>query len=632
MSDETPGIEGMGGEESTGGETPSTEGAGAGGELAPTGVEPIQLEWRRLHPLSPLLRGGLFLLVVVGIVVANLRDRIFELFLDERIVDAMGPNEGDLVDYLAEQRLLVWGLAAVAGIILLVVGFSWLSWRFSTFRITADAVESQHGVLFRQHRRAPLERIQSVNLQRSLLARLLGLTQVDVQTAGQGGKVALQYLGHREAKEVREQILLAARASKMAGLLPSDSAVLSAPAAEGVPAGLAVDPMGRAYSAAPGAFDSRIRDIADFDIDPNAREAGALIRVPVGRLIASLLLSSEMLSVVIIVIAIAVVSIWATPFALAGLFPVGLVMVSMLISQFNKGFNFVLSRAADGVRIGAGLTATSTETIPSGRVHAVEARQPIGWRPFGWWKIRITTAGHSAAEGGQNKMQNTVLPVGSIDDVSRVFETLLHTDAGRSEERRGSLKAALVGAGEGYVAAGPTSGLLLWFGKRRAGLRIEDATESYASLRVRRGWLTRSLAVMPIVRAQSVQFSRPPVHHLLGLASIQAHTVLGPVRVHMRGIELVQARQVFDELAQTVVRVQGSDAAVRAAAVASAAAVDAAAVGVAEQRVVAADSATVEATGPAEPSMPIEPSVAIEPGVPAEPSASDHSTHTESPE
>ena len=33
-------------------------------------------EWHRLHPLTPLLRGGLFLVVVIGIIIANLRDRL----------------------------------------------------------------------------------------------------------------------------------------------------------------------------------------------------------------------------------------------------------------------------------------------------------------------------------------------------------------------------------------------------------------------------------------------------------------------------------------------------------------------------------------------------------------------------
>ncbi len=130
-------------------------GSNLGSGTSPT-VQPIELEWRRMHPFSPLLRGGLFLIVIAGIILTNLRDRVFELFFDKDVVDAMGPNEGDLIDYLATQKLLIWALVAVFVVIAAIVGISWLSWRFSTFRITADAVESKRGVLFRQHRRAPL--------------------------------------------------------------------------------------------------------------------------------------------------------------------------------------------------------------------------------------------------------------------------------------------------------------------------------------------------------------------------------------------------------------------------------------------------------------------------------------------
>lgn len=569
----------------------------------PTPQPPVlETEWRRLHPLSPLLRGGLVLIVVAGIVIANLRDRFIELFLARGVVDAMGPNEGDIIDYLAGRSLLVWALLGVAVVVLLIIGLAWLSWRFSTYRITSEAVEVKHGVLFRQHRRAPLERIQSVNLQRSLLARILGLTQVDVQTAGQGGKVALQFLGHNDAKNVREQILLAARVSKAgaAGVaIAPDTAVQAAPAVPGAPgaptvpgvpgaaAPIAIDPAtglpypvppvaqtprgpiavdfaGQPYTVAAGAIDSRLRDIADFDIDPSARASGMMIKVPVGRLIGSILLSSEMIVMLGVVAAIIIGSIFASPFLLAAIFPFGIVMVGVLIAQFNKGFNFVLSRAEDGVRIGAGLTATSTETIPFGRVHAVEALQPLGWRPFGWWKVRITTAGHSAAEAGQNKMQNTVLPVGQLEDVVRVFETLLHEGGPGYEDRHARLRDALVGGGNGYTKAGRRGAWLLWFGVRRAGVQIDQPNDPSASLRVRRGWLTRSLSVMPIVRAQSVQLTRSLGHYIFGLASVKAHTVLGPVRMQMRGLELKEAQRFFDALAANVVYVQGLDATSRA--------------------------------------------------------------------
>lgn len=531
--------------------------------------ESLELEWRRLHPLSPLLRGGLFLIVIAGIVIANLRDRILELFVSREVLDVMGPNESDLIDFIVEQSLLVWVLLALLVTILLIVGFSWLSWRFSTFRITREAVESRRGVLFRQHRRAPLERIQSVNLQRSLLARVLGLTQVDVQTAGQGGKVDLQYLGHRDAKQVREQILLAVGATRAAGdaatrqsSSPANGDVLLERTERAHGAGVvpAVDFSGHAYGEMPGAMDARLRDAVDFDIDPSAGESGSLIKVPVTRLIASILLGSEMLTVVLIGIAVMVSSIWFGPVALATALPLAIVLVSILISQFNKGFNFVLSRASDGVRVGAGLTATTTETIPFGRVHAVEAIQPIGWRPLGWWKVRITTAGHSAAQAGQNKLQNTVLPVGELDDVLKVCEVLLHDGEDGFEDRRSAMQDALTGEGRGFLKAGPGAGWVLWFGRGRAGIRVDDVAGKQASLRIRRGWLTRSLSVMPMLRAQSVQLSRPLMHRMLGLATLQAHTVLGPVRMQMRGVALEDARHAFDVLAATVVRVQRNEA------------------------------------------------------------------------
>ena len=51
------------------------------------------------------------------------------------------------------------------------------------------------------------------------------------------------------------------------------------------------------------------------------------------------------------------------------------------------------------------------------------------------------------------------------------------------------------------------------------------------------------------------------MHHMLGLASVQAHTVLDPVRMDIRGLDLQAARQVFDELAHTVLVVQRAESA-----------------------------------------------------------------------
>lgn len=528
---------------------------------------PEVIDWRRMHPLTPLLQGGLALVVILGIIIANLRDRFIDLFIGDSQWTSTG--EGDVIALIVDEGLVLIALGAVAVLILLIVVFSWLSWRFHSYRISEDAVEARKGLLFRQHRRAPLDRIQSVNLQRPLLARVLGLTKIEVQTGGQGGKVELAYLSHADAKTVRRQILRSAAHSR--GLAPT--AMLdpgepgtegSASEAEGAPHPLTSTTSGSA-SALDG-LDHRAREFIDDDIDPEAHSSGRLVTVPVGRLLGSIMLGWDVVIAVVLIIVVPILAmIWSWAL-LAGLLPLILVLIGVAFGQFNKGFRFTLSRASDEVRTGSGLTATTTETIPLGRIHTVEVLQPLLWRPLGWWKVRINTAGHSLAQGGQNAARNVVLPVGFEDDALRVIETILpgSSDQGSGgqddsgQDHTEALRDGLVGPAHGYLGAGPRAGWVLWWGRRRAG--IEVTSGEHATVRIRRGALTRSFVVMPVVRAQSIQLRRPLVHRMIGLASLRAHTVLGPIGVEMRGIELGQAQHMFDQLADTVVRVQSGEA------------------------------------------------------------------------
>ena len=48
-------------------------------------------EWHRLHPASPLLRGGLVFIAVLGFVLANLRERVVEVFL--LLVSPVAPDD-----------------------------------------------------------------------------------------------------------------------------------------------------------------------------------------------------------------------------------------------------------------------------------------------------------------------------------------------------------------------------------------------------------------------------------------------------------------------------------------------------------------------------------------------------------
>ena len=39
-------------------------------------------EWHRMHPLTPLFKGGLALIIIAGIAIANLRDRLIAWFVE----------------------------------------------------------------------------------------------------------------------------------------------------------------------------------------------------------------------------------------------------------------------------------------------------------------------------------------------------------------------------------------------------------------------------------------------------------------------------------------------------------------------------------------------------------------------
>lgn len=406
------------------------------------------------------------------------------------------------------------------------------------------------GVLIKKHRRAPLERIQSVNLQRPLIARVFGLTKIEVQTGGADGTLNLAYLAHTQAKLVRQQILRTASdvsdpPSDGDGHTPSGS-LPDAPAADTTRIGAATSELER-----------RAHEFVDFDVD--AEEPQSVVNVPHGRLVGSILLSHEAMIVYVVVIVMPILGATVSWGMLAGLIPAVIAFAGIMISRFNRGFNFTLSYSPSGIRTGSGLTSTSTDTIPRHRIHAVDISQPIWWKPFGWWRIRLTTAGgvSVSSSGNQKALENVVLPVGKRDDVLRVLDLLSPMLAHEGEHHW--LVDALDGPGTGFTRAGARSGWVLWFGKKRAGISIAHADGQDAMVRIRRGVVSRHLVLMPIVRSQSIMLNRPLMHRWLGLASLTIHTVPGPIFVTVRGLSLDDARAWWNYLSVTIIRVQQAD-------------------------------------------------------------------------
>ncbi|MBO9627643.1 MAG: PH domain-containing protein, partial [Microbacterium sp.] len=178
---------------------------------APPQTDPSSLadgEWHRMHPLTPLFKGGLALIIVGGFVIANLRDRLIAWVVDLFEPDAHyeNYNGGDPVDWVVANNLALFVLLGVLALVVVLVAVFWVIWRFQQFRITGDHVEVRKGIVFRSHRRAPLDRVQGVNLTRPFPARLIGLTKLEVVGAGNDANVELEYLATTRAESVRADI------------------------------------------------------------------------------------------------------------------------------------------------------------------------------------------------------------------------------------------------------------------------------------------------------------------------------------------------------------------------------------------------------------------------------------------
>ena len=93
----------------------------------------------------------------------------------------------------------------IVGVVLVL---ALISWYVTTWRVDGDTLQVASGLIRRNTVRLPLARVQAVDLVEPLLARVLGLAEVRVRTAGgSGGDARLQFLKLDEAHAVRASLL-----------------------------------------------------------------------------------------------------------------------------------------------------------------------------------------------------------------------------------------------------------------------------------------------------------------------------------------------------------------------------------------------------------------------------------------
>lgn len=498
-------------------------------------------EWHRLHPLTPLLRGGLGFIAVIGIIIANLRERLVEWFLPGLICPP-GEREcgqDDPFAYIVQNGYALLALLALLGVLLLFVGGFYVSWRMHTFRITDEVVEVRSGILFRTHRKARLDRIQGVAVARPLFARLFGTAKLDVEVAGQDANVPLAYLGNAASDVLRADILRLA-----SGSLAAAAATV-------------------AGSASRSLIDRRVSELLAPELAPSLAPPESVVRMHPGRLIGSAMLSGTTLALVILLVVVVtggvlvVGGIGELFWTLFTLIPIAFGLASYQVNRVLKFLRYSIAATPDGVRIGYGLLSTRNETVPPGRIHSVAVSQSIFWRPAGWWTIRVNRASRQSSSDGQSSQQNTVvLPVGSRDDVFRVLELLLPRLVAADGDGRELLERGLAGRGSDadFTTSPRRAVVLRWFSWRRNGFALVPG-----AVLLRRGAIWRELAIVPTPRVQSVAIEQGPLSRSLRLAAVHVHTVAGPISPRIGALDAHDAEGFFRDAAVAAVAAAGTD-------------------------------------------------------------------------
>ena len=513
---------------------PSPSGPGTAWAAAPGTTGPGDGDgWQRLHPLSPLLRGGVVLLAALGYAVSQAFDRVLSSFDGGgRFPDEAGPNpDGTGFEVAVSYPLLAVG--ALLLVVAVVAAFSWVSWRVTRFRLTPAQVELRSGLLFRQHRQVRLERIQAVETTRPLLARLIGLSQVVVQAAGgSDSHLTLAFLAEPRAEALRAELLeLAGRSDENRG---PDVGVSSTG-----------DTGGSLDGPAPGGV------LGDGVAGPAAvsgpqGEGIPVVSVPNGRLLASTLLHGPTIVALVAVLLAVVVGgissevfgvgpglLAASPAILPAIFAFGVSRVRELLVHGN----FAMTRTPTSLRMRHGLTELRASVVPLHRVQAVEAVQPLLWRPFGWWRMRVNVAG--TGHGEQEESAAALLPVGTLQDVFAVLAPL------GADPTDPLLHAALHGSGPdgGWTGPPPAARLFDPISWRRTGYALGPHV-----LHLRSGRLARRIALVPYARVQSLTIAQGPWERRRGLAEARTVSTPGPVSAVVRHLAVADAEEFLDRV------------------------------------------------------------------------------------
>ena len=357
------------------------------------------------------------------------------------------------------------------GVLLLILVAGSIDWWFTRYSLDDLAIHRRSGFLFKKNRTIRLESVQSVDISRPLVARLLGLSELRFEVAdGSSEALHIKYVSARKAEVLRRtamasiNLLRSEAAGRPVDVLPGsmqisaermpDADQLHQPfeASYGAPVQDGTQPANQQMAPQQGGYSQPAPEQGTQQ--PVASRRGARMPMPVVadpsqppifrisnmRLVASIMLEHLVWLVPAVALMVGAAVIAAildgeSPFLifmalLPGTFVPLLGYLGTLWARFDGAANFKITPSGQGgVTLRYGFTGTHTQNVMVERIQALAVEQSILWRVFGWYRIKMTIAGIGVEQNDNQKLvtRNIALPVGNRQEALMVLRLLLPT-------------------------------------------------------------------------------------------------------------------------------------------------------------------------------------------------------------
>jgi len=496
---------------------------------------------RRLHPVSMLfsLGGSLKALALPAIL----------LFFGAR---SSGPQMGpwNFIDAVPG-NFEAWALWLLIPATVLSI------FRYLTFRMRYEGTELviRSGLFFRNERHIPYNRIQNLNAIRNVFHRMLGMTDVQIETAsGQAAEATISVVPLAVLDEMRERVFAGRAAAATTG--EGDTAETARPSPEPEPQELLRLPFSELALLSVVQNRGLLPIAAGFGL---LWEFGLLDRVS-DVLGDNSLFGSGVVRDAAQGIALGRVDPWQVAAAILTIVgAVGLVQLLSLVWVVTRLHGFRLSQAGEDLRTSYGLLTQVSTTVPMRRIQSLTIQQGPLQRLVGRVGIRVETAGGGGvpaggmqtdfADGSRGANRQWLVPIVAVERVPAILHAVLpdfdpeslvwqppHPRAFRRALRRDLLTTALMwipistflAIRLGAWALGPLPFIFAWTivatrqQVRRLGWSLTEAIVGFRS-----GWLWQKTVLARTAKIQVVTRLESPFDRRAKMGRIRADTAGG---------------------------------------------------------------------------------------------------------